>query len=891
MASQLPIRLRCESRESPLGIGRPQPRLSWWLDDGRRGAAQSGYHVLIAGSLAELERDRGDLWDSGRVSSDQSTHVAYAGRPLRSRQRCHWKVRTWDQHHQPSPWSAPAAWEMGLLQPSDWSAQWIGSSIVGGPYSIPPAPYLRKQFSLPSKPAAARLYVTVLGLYEFEVNGQPASDCVFAPGRTEYRHRVPYHVFDVTHLLTAGDNACGAVLGDGWYCGHLHSDPRQTYGDRPRLLAQLEISLSDGATITIATDSTWRAGEGPIRSSDLLMGEDYDARREIPGWSRPGFDDGGWQPATRFDDPGIALVAAVSPPVRRQETLRPISAPSVSANRRRHLFDLGQNMVGRVRLRIRNAPPGQTIDLRYVEMLDKDGKPYTAALRTARATDHYTTRGGDEEWYEPHFTFHGFRYVEVRDYPGRNPTPDDLVGVVLHSDTEPTGEFTCSDPLINQLQSNIRWSQKGNFIDIPTDCPQRDERLGWTGDAQVFCRTAAFNMDVQGFFEKWLQDMADAQGADGRIPSVVPHVKSIHNEGGPAWADAAVICPWVIYQCYGDATILADRWPMMTRFMDFLRDTTRDLIRADETCKWRGYGDWLDQDAYTPPDLIGTAFYAYSAGLMAQIATVLGRDGDAERYRTLAARVRQAFLDRFVTPDGLLVAQTQTAAVLALHFDLLPETRRARVFDFLVRNIRQRGMHLSTGFVGTPYLNPVLTRFGRPDVAYALLMQKTFPSWLFPVTHAATTMWERWDGWTPEKGFNDAGMNSYNHYAYGAVGEWMYATVAGIDLDPQQPGYKCIVIRPQPGGGLTAARASLLSPFGRIESDWRIDAGRIRLAVSIPPNTTATVQVPTADPATITEGGRAITAASGLTAVDTAFFRAVAGRYVLEADAPLPATS
>src|SRR4051812_31853721 len=464
-------RLRCEYVTNPLGIDTPRPRLSWQMSDDRRGARQTAYQVVVE-----------EGWDSGKVESDRSVHVEYAGTALRSRQRCSWRVRTWDMNGEPSEWSELAFWEMGLLGRADWKAQWIGSNIVGGPYTIPPAPYVRKSFTVSKPIASARLYVTALGFYEFEINGQPVGDYVFAPGRTEYAKRVPYHAFDVTSLMQSGSNVCGAILGDGWYCGHLHSDPRQTYGDRPRLLAQLEIMFADGSRETVATDASWKFAEGPIRSSDMLMGEDYDARMEIPGWSAPGFDDGRWQPVFVFNDPGIEIAAHRAPPVRRQNEIKPIAPPVTSANKRRHLFDLGQNMVGRVRMTIRNAPPGTVIDLRYAEMLDKDGKPYTTALRTARATDHYTTRGGNIEVYESHFTFHGFRYVEVRDYPGGSPTADDLVGIVVHSDTEPTGTFECSDPMINQLQSNIVWSQKGNFIDIPTDCPQRDERLGWTGD-------------------------------------------------------------------------------------------------------------------------------------------------------------------------------------------------------------------------------------------------------------------------------------------------------------------------------------------------------------------------------------------------------------------------
>ena len=812
--------LRCEYFANPLAIDVDRPRLSWVLRDDRRGARQTAYHVLVASSPEKVNRNVGDLWDSGKVASDQSVHVAYAGKPLLSRQQAFWKVQAWDGQDKPSGWSEPALWEMGPLHRDDWKAQWIGSTTVGGPRTMAPVPYLRKAFELSSKPVArARLYVTAMGLYEFEINGQRVGDAIFAPGRTEYTRRVPYHVFDVAPLLKAGGaNACGAILGDGWYCGFLHSDPRQTYGDRPRLLAQLEIDFADGSSQTIATDGSWKTtSHGPIRSSDLLMGEDYDARMELGAWSVVGFDDANWEPVKLFDDPGIAIVAARAPVVRKHEEIKPVAEPSNAVNRRRWIFDLGQNMVGRVRLKV-SGPRGTTVAIRHAEMLDKDGKPYTQALRSARATDYYTLKGKGEEIYEPRFTFHGFRYVELHGLP-TPPTIDSITGVVLHSDTPPTGSFECSDSMINQLQHNIVWSQKGNFLDIPTDCPQRDERLGWTGDAQVFIRTASFNMDVANFFTKWLTDMADSQGDDGRIPSVVPHVVSIFHEGGPAWADAAVICPWTLYLCYGDKRILEESWPMMSLFLKYLQENCRNYIRADEHWKWKGYGDWLSINAHTPPDLIGTAFYAWCAALMSQAAAVLGRNDDAAKYHGLFEKVRDAWLKRYIEDDGSAIkVRTQTACVLALHFDLLPEKLRAGVFKTLVHDIEERGMHLSTGFVGTPYLNPVLTRFGRADIAFALLKQTTFPSWLFPVTHGATTMWERWDGWTPEHGFNDAGMNSYNHYAYGAVGEWLYSIVCGIDLDPRKPGYRHIIIHPHVGGGLTYAKASLNSIHGPIAS-------------------------------------------------------------------------
>jgi alpha-L-rhamnosidase len=839
-----PIKLRTEYRDNPLGIDSARPRFYWQSSDPRPGARQTRYRLVVD-----------DLWDSGVVDSDASIHIEYAGPALRSRQRATWRVMTWDQDGVASAWSEPATFETALLDAADWQARWIAAPIVGGPYTSPPPPLLRKPFNAARAVTQARLYITALGLYDCEINGVRVGDQLFAPGRTEYARRLYYNVHDVTALINTGKNAIGVSLGDGWYCGHLHSDPRQTYGDRPKLLAQLELTFADGSRQLVCTDSSWRSGEGAVRSSDMLMGEDVDARLGVDGWTLPEFDDSTWRSALLCETPPCALQAAPHPPIRVQQVIRPVGPPVASANKRRHIFDLGQNMVGHVRLRVRDAKRGHTLSLRHVEMLDEHGKPYTTALRSARATDHYTARGDAVESFEPKYTFHGFRYVEVRDYPGRNPTADDLEGIVVHSDCEPAGTFECSDHMINQLQRNIVWSQRGNFLDIPTDCPQRDERLGWTGDAQVFIRTAAFNMNIATFFAKWLADMADTQAlhGDGRIHSVVPGVTSIHHEGGPAWSDAAVICPWVLYQCYGDRRTLETCWPMMSWFMKWLADDCGpSLIRCDETKKWKGYGDWLNQDAVTPPDLIGTAFYAYCADLMSRMASVLSREDESKQYRDLFGRVRAAFRGRFMEA-GRSKIKTQTAHILALHMNLAEPAERAGIEAELVADIASRQTHLSTGFVGTPYLNHVLSAAGRDDVAFALLMQKTFPSWLFPITHGATTMWERWDGWTPEKGFNDAGMNSYNHYAFGAVGEWIYKTIGGIDLDHDRPAYKHIHFRPTPGGGITWARTSLETLYGKVECNWKQIGDEIDIELLVPGNTTATLHV----------GGRNLPLAAG----------------------------
>ncbi len=854
--------LTCEYRTNPLGIDVLQPRLSWQLQGNERGVRQIAYQVLVARSEMDLERGSDLVWDSGQVESDQSTHVPYSGPALASGQRVYWKVRIWNEVGREVE-SPSAQWEMGLLERTDWQAEWIGAPFLGGPRTSSPAPFLRREFVLQKAVITARLYATAIGLYECRLNGVRIGEAVLTPGWTDYSKHIQYQVYDVTELLQPGANTFGAILGDGWGVGSICWVGRQRYADRPQFLAQLVLTYADGSQEIIATDSTWKVTSGPILESDMLMGESYDARRELTSWDQPGYNDIRWWPVEVFTEMGAELVATNGPQVIRHEVVQPIAIREIpDFVNHRWIFDMGQNMVGWVRLRI-CGEKGITITLRYAEVLNPDGTLYTINLRTARNTDHYTLKGGEEEIWEPHFLFHGFRYVEVQGFPGV-PTEDTLAGVVVHSDTPPTGKFECSDPLINQLQQNIVWGQKGNFVDVPTDCPQRDERLGWTGDAQVFIRTAAFNMNVAGFFTKWTRDLEDAQYPNGAFPAVAPNPGAWSiGDGGPAWADAGVICPWMIYLCYGDTRLLQARYASMQRFIQFLAETSQNGLRGyAEYTGWHGFGDWLALDGSdgreggTSKELIGTAFFAYSAHLLAGIAHILGKSEDALHYSALSQEAREAFIKCFVKEDGSIQGDTQTSYVLALQFDLLPREFRRLAAAKLVSNIQQRDNHLSTGFVGTPYINWILTEMGHLDTAYALLKQTTWPSWLYSVTQGATTIWERWDGWTHDKGFQDPGMNSFNHYAYGAIGAWLYAVVGGIDLDPQQPGYKHIIMHPQPGGDLTSAMAELHSMYGLIRSAWTLDVerGKFDWRISIPANTTATVYVPVTGDATVREG-------------------------------------
>ncbi|MCI0551476.1 MAG: glycoside hydrolase family 78 protein [Anaerolineae bacterium] len=882
--------LTCEYQTNPLGIDVLRPRLSWQLQSDERGTHQSAYQILAASSEKDLDREVGLLWDSGRIESDQSIHVPYGGSSLTSGQRVYWKVRAWDQAGREVE-SSSAWWEMGLLEGTDWQAQWIGAPFVDGPRTSSPSPFLRKEFILKKSLVTARLYATAVGLYECHINGLRVGNALLTPGWTDYSKRVQYQTYDVTELLQQGANAFGAILGDGWGVGHIAWVGRQRYADRPQFLAQIVLTYSDGTKEIIATDNTWKVTYGPILESDMLMGESYDARRELTGWHNPEYDDSRWWPVDVFTDIGAALIATYSPKVIQHEMLQPISIHEIpDFVNRRWIFDMGQNMVGWVRLCVRGEK-GTTVSLRYAEALNPDRTLYTANLRPARNTDHYTLKGGDEEIWEPHFLFHGFRYVELLGFPGV-PTDETLVGIVIHSDIPATGKFECSDPLINQLQQNIIWSQKGNFVDIPTDCPQRDERLGWTGDAQVFIRTAAFNMNVAGFFTKWTHDLEDAQYPNGAFPAVAPNpsVWSI-GDGGPAWADAGVICPWTIYLCYGDTRLLEVRYASMQRFIEFLSKTSQNGLRCyAEYTGWHGFGDWLALDGSdgreggTSKELIGTAFYAYSTHLLANIARIMGKHEDALRYSALSAEAHEAFIKRFVHEDGTIQGDTQTSYVLALQFDLLPPELRQLAAAQLVRNIEQRDNHLSTGFVGTPYINSVLSEMGHLDTAYALLKQTTWPSWLYSVTQGATTIWERWDGWTHDNGYQDPSMNSFNHYAYGAVGAWMYAVIGGVDLDPDRPGYKHIIMHPQPGGGLTYATAELHSMYGMIRSAWTQEKDVFDWRITVPANTTAKVYVPAKDISHVTESGQPMEKANGVTFLQmesgSAVFGVVSGSYV-----------
>jgi alpha-L-rhamnosidase len=698
-------------------------------------------------------------------------------------------------------------------------------------------------------------------VYEVRLNGTRIGDEEPAPGWTEYRKRILYQTHDVTAMLRDGGNVLAAVVADGWWSGFVGFDARhaaQHYGTAPQFLAQLQVDFADGSRRVIATDGGWRERPGAIRYADLLMGQYVDARSEPHGWDRPGYDDRDWAHAIVADRDTSMLVAAPDHPVRMVADL-----PAISVHRDAHpdgvLVDFGQNLVGRTRLAIRGAPAGSRVEIRHGEALDAHGSLYVANLRSAEATDVYVTGGAGVEVFEPRFTFHGFRYAHISGVPGPLAAVD-VTARVIATDLPAAGEFACSDETVMRLESNIRWSQRGNFVSVPTDCPQRDERLGWLADAQIFLPTACRTADVSAFFARWMRDVVDGQDEDGSFKDVAPLI-AFHREAAPGWGDGGVIVPWHLYRTYGDTRVLERSFDAMLAWVEHIRRHNPDLI-------WRHrvgnhYGDWLQVGATTPREVLATAYFARSAQIVSLAAQALGRTTDAKRYADLHAAIRSAFAAAFVAEDGRVYGDTQTGYLLALAFELLPGHLVGPAVEHLAADIDKRDRHLTTGFLGVALLGPVLTDHGRADLAYALLHQDTYPSWGYSIAHGATTIWERWDGWTEANGFQAATMNSFNHYSLGSIGDWLYGRVAGIDQEPESVGYRRLLLRPTVGGQLTWAHARYDSPRGEIVCGWRRAGDVVELDVTVPPGTTARLHVPTDDPDGVLVNGEPVTCESG----------------------------
>jgi alpha-L-rhamnosidase len=757
--------------------------------------------------------------------------------------------------------TAPDGWEQPGFDDSSWPAARDAGAYGSGPWGTqvaqpsPPAPYLRHGFQVSRPVAAARLYVSALGLYEAHINGRRVGTDDFTPGWTDYNKRVQYQTYDVTSMLRQGGNAIGALLAPGWYAGNVGFAGTHIYGQQPWFLAQLRVDFTDGTSQTVGTDGTWKTTASPLATADIYQGETYDARNERAGWDAPGFADGGWD-AVKAGTMTPNLVAQAGPPVRVDTVLHPVKMTSPKSGV--FIFDLGQNMAGWNRLHV-SGPAGTTVTLRNGEVLNPDGTLYTANLRGAADIDRYTLKGGGAETYESRFTYRGYRYVEVTGYPG-TPSTASVDGVVAHADAPPNGTLTTSDPLVNQIQHNIVWGQKGNFFSVPTDCPQRDERLGWTGDIAAFAPTSTFNMDADAFLAKFTTDLADDQTADGAFTDVAPAVAA--GAGTAGWGDAGVIIPYTLWQRYGDLQVVRDRYPAMAKWISYLQAHSTGLIRPAE-----GYGDWLNVSDDTPLDLIGTAYFAHATDLVAQLADAIGDHDAAASYRALWSRIRDAFDAKYVKADGTVGGGSQTAYVLALSDDLLPAAQVTPAADKLVANIAAHGGHLTTGFLGTGELLPTLTRTGHDDVAYRILEQTTFPSWGYQIAKGATTIWERWDGIKTDGTFNDPGMNSFNHYGLGSVGDWMYQNVGGIA--PAAPGYRRVVIHPRQGGSLTWASARYRAAYGDITSHWSAAHGHFSLDVTVPVGTAAEVWVPTGPAGHVTADGVAPSRVQGGNAVYT----------------------
>lgn len=879
----------CEYRNSLLGTDTRKPRFSWTLEAGeRRGVLQASYRIQVAEAGGSFEDS---CWDSGQVESGQSIHIEYGGPELRDRTKYRYRVKVWDTAGEESAWSGEGSFELGLGGGLNWQAKWITPDEAAIAPDAKQAYLLRRTFGLRGGVASARVYATALGVYELYMNGEKVSDDLLAPGWTSYTHRLQYQTYDVTELIQAGDNGIGVLLGDGWYRGGLGFDDKNyMYGDRRAALLELHVRYEDGTEDVIATDSSWQAATGAIQYSNIYHGETYDARLERRGWSEAAGGGEGWAGVQVLGQSYDRLVAQENWPTAVTEILRPIAAFVTPAGD--HVLDMGQNMVGRIRMTVQ-APAGTKIVLRHAEVLDKDGNIYFGNLRPAKQTVTYIAKGEGVESYVPHFTFMGFRYVRVEGFPGQESglPLEAFQGEVIHSDMASTGEFECSDDRINKLQQNIRWGQRGNFLDVPTDCPQRDERLGWTGDAQVFISTALFNFQGAPFFAKWLHDLKAEQHADGGVPFVIPDI--VGGANSAAWGDAAVICPWTVYQYYGDLRLLSEQYESMKRWVEYIR------VQGENEYLWNSgfhFGDWLALDAKensyigaTPTAFIATAYYAYSTRIVRDAAKALGNEEDAQLYGELHSRIVEAFRDEFTTKTGRIASPTQTAHILALVFDLVDESVKGRVAEDLNSLIVENDYHLTTGFVGTPYLCFALSNSGYHTTAVRLLLQESYPGWLYSVSKGATTIWEHWDSIKPDGSFWSDDMNSFNHYSYGAIGDWMYRKVAGLDMDPSQPAFKRIRIEPLFGSTLlTHARAAHSSMYGRIEAGWRAAGSRIEVYAEIPANTTAEIVLRGAALSGLTESGSALEGREGVESAvehgDGVTVKAGSGRYLFSYD-------
>lgn len=826
------------------------PLIGWKIESTRRNVLQQSWQLQCS-TRADFSTL---VFDSGIVNSEESNNIELSEFPLQPSSRYFLRVRITDNHGESSGWSPEAQFVTGVMNCA-WKGEFISAETPQDKANSK-GTLLRKAFSVAAekKVASAFVHATALGIYQLFLNEERVGTDELTPGWTSYHHHLLYQTYDVTALLNSGDNVVGAELGAGWFKGDMgFSRHRNYYGEQTALLCQLVIQYEDGSEHCVVSDLSWRGSDSARQFAEIYDGERYDATLAQPGWQRPGFNDSDWRHVSLIHWDKKTLVAQGAGTVKQIERL-PVAALIVTPQGDK-VLDFGQNMSGWVEFRVRGKP-GDKVVLRHFEALDASGNVYLDNLRSAKQLVEYTLKGEGEEVWHPRFSWQGFRYVKVERFPGEL-NPNHFTAIVIHSAMESTGQFACSNPDLNQLHHNILWGLKGNFVDVPTDCPQRDERLGWTGDAQIFCRTASYLMQTRTFFAKWLTDLKHDQTPEGGVPHVIPDILTGHcdhdkflAEGGThsatGWADAAVINPWTMYLMYGDKRILQNQYASMKGWVDFMQAHADNAI-------WRyklQFGDWVALDAQegsyfgaTPEDLLCTAYYALSTSLLAKTAKVLGNEEDHQYYSALQARIVKRFQERFFTAEGDLTAQTQTAHIVALCFDLTPAGLRQRTADRLVALLHEHDGHLVTGFLGTPYFCHALSQNGKAKEAWALLLKDDFPSWLYQVKAGATTVWEHWDGIKPDGSMWSPDMNSFNHYAYGAVGEWLYRTVAGIEADESAPGFKHVIISPLPGGRLNWVDASYESMYGEIAVKWQAIEGKVVLSFRIPANTTATVKL------------------------------------------------
>ena len=851
-------------RANPLGIAADDISMAWAIAADERGTVQGAYQIRVGTTTA-----RDDVWNSGRIVSDRQVDVTLPGdRHLQPATRYFWQVKVWDGAGVESKWSAPAWFETGLLSPADWSgAKWIAAPTTNAAAT---RPLLRDVVKLTKKVKCARIYASAHGLYQLSINGQKVGDEFLAPGWTDYNKRIQAQTYDVTPLLRKGNNIMGAALGDGWYRGNVGMSWRDVYGNTLALVMKLQVTYTDGSTENFVTDGNWRSADGPFVQADLEDGEKYDARLEQPGWNGVGFDVSSWKPVAVVSDDLSKLVPQPDEPVCATEMLpaRTRTEPKPGA----YVFDLGQNMVGVARVKL-TGKKGQTIRIRYAEELyrlgERKGQIYTDNLRKAKATDTFTFGHNEAVIYQPTFTQHGFRYIEISgvDTP---PAINDVQGVVLGSDLSDIGDLQLSNPMLNQLVRNIRWGQRGNFLSIPTDTPARDERLGWTGDISLFSPTACRYRDTRAFLSKWMDDMRDAQKPDGNIPAIVPQPRWEFDLTGVGWSDAFITVPYAVWHSTSDTRIVRRNWEAMKRFYGFVHDSaTKDGNLLEEGRNSWFSGDWLslENGNYQRLDehkVIATAYFAENTRMMAEMAAALGETNQAAKWAALVPKIREAFVTTYRQPDGSIYTGTQTAYAMTLGMDMIADAvQREQTAGKFVEKLAADNFHLKTGFLGAPWLLPALIKIGRDDLAMRLMLNEDYPSWGFEVRMGATTVWERWNSIRANGEFGPVDMNSFNHYAYGAVGDWMFQHLGGLQM--VEAGYKKSQIAPLVGGGgLSHAQCHIQTPYGSLASEWKLANGELTLAVTVPANTTAEVVIPAASTEAVREGNVTAISAPGV---------------------------